>query len=135
MKKIIIMIMAGLGVSLSSIPAYAASGSCSVAKTVADISDCVFPQVGNLQILISALAYLGGLTLGIKGILKLKEHNEKKGQMSIGIPIAMITAATLLLSLPTAVNFGMITLGIADWTGDAESAHGGTTRDYNQFKY
>lgn len=135
MKNIIKMIFVGFGMSLFSMNIYAEEKCSGMAKTVAEISGCVFPQVANLQILISAIAYLGGITLGIKGILKLKEHNDKKGQMSIGIPIAMITAAALLLALPTAVNFGMITLGIDTWRGDAKSSHGGTAADYNQFKY
>lgn len=130
--KIKMMVMM---LSLFTMNVYAAENCSVVAKTLANVADCVFPQVLNLQILISAFAYLGGIALGIKGILKLKEHNDKKGQMSIGIPIAMITAAALLLALPTAVNFGMITLGIDTWKGNSTSAHGGGIADYVQFKY
>lgn len=135
MNKIITMITVGIGLTISSISATAAAGPCGQARTLDKVVACVFPQISNLQIMIMAVAYLGGIVLAFKGVMKLKEHHDKKGQMSIGIPIVMVVAGALLLALPTAMNFGMITLGIAGWQGDVASSHGGGTFDYNQFKY
>lgn len=135
MNKIIMMITVGMGLTLSSMSAVADAGPCGIAKTLDKVVECIFPQISNLQIMIMAVAYLGGIALAFKGVMKLKEHHDKKGQMSIGIPIVMVVAGALLLALPTAMNFGMITLGIDKWQGDVGSAHKGGTFDYNQFKY
>lgn len=123
------------GMLLAHPEVYAAKGQCTQAATIAKIVDCVVPQLVSLQGLIMAIVYLGGISLGIKGVLKLKEVNEKKGQVSIVVPICIIAAAALLLALPTMVNLGMATLGIDNWTGNADSVVRDGQQGYIQFKY
>lgn len=105
MKKIqILSIM--LVLSLVSTQAFAA------ADTVADIADALIPQLGGgVAPLLEALSYIFGIALGIKGILKLKEHNETKGQIGLSAPIFLLIAAAMFLSLPRLINVGISTFG------------------------
>lgn len=68
------------------------------------VTNGLLPQMGGVADLLSALAYLSGIGFGIKAALKLKEHNESKGQVAISAPITMAIVAGLLISLPSLLN-------------------------------
>ena len=59
-------------------------------------------QLPGVADVLSACAYIGGIGFGIKAALKLKEHNESKGQqVPLSQPITLAVVAALLLALPT----------------------------------
>lgn len=80
--------------------------------TVGDVAVAIKGQLPGVLNVMEAIAYIGGLGLGFKGILKLKENNESKGQVKLATPILMIIASVILLALPTAINTGVIGLGL-----------------------
>lgn len=84
------------------------------AQTIDQIANNIIQQIDDLPGLFGGLSYVFGIVLGIKGILKLKEHNESKGQVKLGIPIAMILASAMFLAFPTFVKTGTGTIFGAD---------------------
>ena len=82
------------------------------ATTVADVANGLVPQLGNgVAPMLEALSYIFGIVLGIKGVLKLKEVNETRGQTKIHTAIVFLIAAALFLSLPKLIDVGIGTFG------------------------
>jgi hypothetical protein len=84
------------------------------ATTIADIANNLIPQLrteGGVVDLLAAISYLSGIGLGIKGILKLKEHSESKGQIGLSTPIFLLVAASMFMALPSFLNTGVSTFG------------------------
>lgn len=101
MKKLLILSI----LSLTAIsPAFAAG------ETVATVANKVIQSIDSMPGFLSALSYISGIVLGIKGILKLKEHNESKGQVKLVIPIVLIASSAMLLALPTLMTVGIQTV-------------------------
>lgn len=84
--------------------------------TVGDIAVQIKSQIPGVLNVMEAIAYIGGLGLGVKGIMKLRENNESKGKVPLTTPIIMIVAAVILLALPTAINTGIFGLGLQGGT-------------------
>ena len=61
-------------------------------------------QMPGVSDVLSAVAYVSGIGFGIKGALKLKEHNESKGQTPLSAPITLFIVAGILLALPTMLS-------------------------------
>ena len=84
--------------------------------SAADMLVNISKQIPQLMKLITALAYVLGMILIIRGILQLKHLGESRTMMSqehgIMGPLIYIGAGSFLLYLPTAVNIGMSTF----WT-------------------
>lgn len=80
--------------------------------TLGTIADGIVNTVPGILQVMEAGAYIAGIALGIKGIFKLKEVNESKGQVKLTVPIIMILAAVILLALPTAINVGIQGAGL-----------------------
>lgn len=99
MKKII-----GILFLLLSSPVFAQ-------ETVASLAENVIKEIDGLPDALGAASYVFGIVLGVKAILKFKEHNESKGQVKIGIPIVMIIASALFLGLPTVLRVGVDAIG------------------------
>jgi len=81
------------------------------ASTVEAIAYNILSQIKSIPDLLVALAYVSGIALGIKGILKFKENNETKGQVKLTIPIILMVSSALLLALPTLLNVGTESAG------------------------
>lgn len=79
--------------------------------TVATIADHVVTEIDGIPDLFAAFSYVCGIILGIKALLKFKEHNESKGQVKISAAILYFVAAGLFLGLPTLLNIGYDTMG------------------------
>ncbi len=77
-----------------------AAGSAMAATTTAIVSNFM-SQAGGWTDVLSTVAYLAGIGIGIKAALKLKEHNESKGQIPVSQPITMFIVAGLLIALPS----------------------------------
>ena len=113
MKKSIKIITASLLLLLST-QTFAATAS-----TIADIANGLIPQLSGVGGLLEGMCYLFGIGLGIKGILKLKEYNETKGQqIGISSPLWILFAAALFLALPRTITIGINTFGF-DQAGQA----------------
>ncbi len=65
------------------------------------VTGTVKDQMPGVVDILSAIAYIAGVGFGIKAALKLKEHNESKGQIPLSQPITLGIVAALLLALPT----------------------------------
>ncbi len=85
-------------------------------KTIADVANTVIKSIDGVPDLLAAVSYVSGIVCGIKGILKFKEHNESKGQVKITVPIILMAASAIFLSLPTIIKMGTQTLGVSGVT-------------------
>lgn len=78
--------------------------------------DCVLegllPHMTASEDLISTIAYIVGIAFVYKSILKLKEHNESKGQVKLTAAILYFVAGGLLLGLPTVIKAGRQTISV-----------------------
>ncbi len=79
--------------------------------TVATIADNVVTEIDGIPDLFAAFSYVCGIILGIKALLKFKEHNESKGQVKLSTAILFFVAAGMFLGLPTILNIGYDTMG------------------------
>lgn len=83
------------GLTLATVePAMAQVGLDKVTKNVTR-------QMPGIADVLSAVAYIAGIGFGIKAALKLKEHNETKGQVPLSQPMTLGIVAALLLALPS----------------------------------
>jgi len=85
--------------------------------TIGDVAAHIETQIPGILDVMEAAAYIGGIVLGIKGILKLKENNESKGKVPLTTPIMLILAAVFLLALPTVIDVGVTGLSLDSGTG------------------
>ncbi len=72
-----------------------------MAQGLNNVTGVVKSQMPGVAEVLSAIAYVAGVGFGIKAILKLKEHNESKGQVPLSQPITLGIVAGLLLALPS----------------------------------
>lgn len=94
------------------------------AQTVADVSNNVFNQLssgGGVLSMMEAFAYVMGVFLGVKAALKLKEHNESKGQIKLHVPIILCVASAIFLAMPTAISVGYQFLGLNNYAAPSAS--------------
>ena len=72
-----------------------------MAQDLKAVTNTVHEQLPGIADILSAVSYLAGIGFGIKAALKLKEHNDSKGQVPISAPITMAVVAALLIALPS----------------------------------
>ena len=96
----------GLGVALTALAVDPAMAQTGLNKVTGELKT----QMGGVADLLSAVSYIGGVGFGIKAALKLKEHNESKGQTPLSQPITMGIVAALLIALPTFLKTATETL-------------------------
>ncbi len=96
----------GLGVALTALAVDPAMAQTGLNKVTTELRG----QMGGVADLLSAVSYIGGVGFGIKAALKLKEHNENKGQTPLSTPITMGIVAALLIALPTFLKTATETL-------------------------
>lgn len=72
-----------------------------MAQDLKAVTSNLHGQLPGIADILSAVSYLGGIGFGIKAALKLKEHNDSKGQVPLSAPITMAAVAALLIALPT----------------------------------
>jgi hypothetical protein len=99
MKNNTLKVMAVLGLAMFAGGAFAQTGLNVVTTTMSN-------QMAGIVNVISAIAYIVGIALGIKAALKMKEHNETKGQVPLSTPIVLAVVAAVLLALPTFLKTG-----------------------------
>lgn len=102
------------------------------AATVATVANELIPQLDGVQRVLSTIVYVGGLLLGYKSIMKLKEYSEnreRKQPAALTAPIVLMVCSALLLSMPTVVNIGINTLKLNEAGQFQYSTRGGTSTD------
>jgi hypothetical protein len=93
----------------------ALASSC---ETLDCIVDGFVPQLEASKSLISSISYIAGLIFGYKGIVKLKEHNESKGQVKLSVGLLYLISCALLVGLPTVIVKGRQTVGLSTSVGN-----------------
>src|ERR1700733_7434519 len=68
--------------------------------TFADMSDNIVTASGGLPNLISTVAYVGGIGLGVAGIFKLKQHVDNPGQTPMKDGLVRLACGGGLLAFP-----------------------------------
>ncbi len=91
--------------------------AASTDATVETIANTIIREIDGMPDFLSAFSYVAGVALGIKALLKFKEHNESKGQVKMSIPIILIVASALFLGLPTVLRIGIDTAGYQEVQG------------------
>ena len=115
----------GLGVALTALAVDPAMAQTGLNKVTTELRG----QMGGVADLLSAVSYIGGVGFGIKAALKLKEHNESKGQTPLSQPITMGVVAALLIALPTFLKTATETL--FGGSSQKTTADGGQMRSIN----
>lgn len=87
--------------------------------TISDLTNTMAGQMGAMGDLLSAMAYLAGMGMGINAALKLKEHGENPDRVSISQPLTLMMVSAMLLALPS--FFAVSTSGTFG-TGTANTA-------------
>ena len=96
--------------SIATLGLMGLSMDAALAQDLAGVTARLKGQLPGIADILSIVAYLGGIGFGIKAALKLKEHNESKGQVPISQPITMAVVAALLLALPTLLTNSKATI-------------------------
>ena len=115
MKKINMLYVLGLAMMMPMV---------AEAQTVATVANTILGQIKSIPQTIGAISYVCGVFFGVMSAIKLKEHNESKGQVKLTAPIIYIIVSVLLLALPTFMNVGMETFGY-DKASEATTKYGG----------
>jgi len=111
-------------VGVGSLLLVASTGA--MAQGINTVTNNVMGQMPGITDVLSAVAYIAGIGFGIKAALKLREHNETKGQVPISTPITLGVVAALLLALPTFLSTGKEAVFGTGSTGT--NVQGGTLR-------
>lgn len=95
------------------LPVYAQGTTAPTTPTPETILTNIQKALPNLMRLVTAFAYVIGITMVIVGIMQLKHVGEMRTQMShehhLTKPLLMITMGALLIYLPSAVQVGLST--------------------------
>jgi|SRR4051812_30575815 len=70
------------------------------ATNFTNVTDNITTASSNLPNLISTVAYVGGIGLGVAGIFKLKQHVDNPGQTPMKDGLIRLGAGGALLALP-----------------------------------
>lgn len=126
MKK---AILKTLGYVAATAAIFFVATDVALAQDLNAVTSNVKNQMPGVADVLSAIAYIAGIGFGIKAALKLKEHNESKGQVPISAPITMAIVAALLLALPSLLSTAKGTVFGTGSTGT--TLDGGTLRQIN----
>lgn len=79
------------------------------AQTIGTIVDNMFAsgQLMSISRIIEAIAYLGGIGLGIKAMYKLHDWNDSKGRNAkLSTALIYLVCSGLMLALPSIIKVG-----------------------------
>jgi hypothetical protein len=77
-----------------------------MAANVGEIAGNMTGQFGNIANMVGGASYLLGAGFGVKGALKLKEHNENPQQTKLSAPLTMLAVSGALFALPSVMDTG-----------------------------
>ncbi|MQW45320.1 hypothetical protein GHK68_24425 [Sinorhizobium meliloti] len=95
MNKFLLAASAAVVAGMIAAPAYGAGGN-----NFSSIGSNIIASIRDVPGLISGLAYLFGLVLGVAGILKIKDHVENPQQTPLKDAAARLLAGGALFALP-----------------------------------
>lgn len=98
------------------------AGEAAAQTNFANVSDNIVASSSTLPNLISTVAYVGGIGLGVAGVFKLKQHVEQPGQHPMKDGLVRLGAGGGLLVLPYMTDVMMGTIEGADATTGAKAA-------------
>lgn len=84
------------------------------------VTDSIVDSGSKLPDLISTVAYIGGVGLGVAGVFKLKQHVDNPGQTPMKDGLIRLGAGGGLLALPAVIDAMQNTVGNAG--GDSATA-------------
>jgi hypothetical protein len=84
------------------------------ANNFSKIAENINVSISSLPGLLSALAYLFGLVLGVLGIMKIKDHVENPGQTPLKDGAIRLAAGGALFALPIIFEAMFSTIGEGD---------------------
>jgi hypothetical protein len=90
------------------------------------VSDNIVNSSRSLPNLVSTVAYVGGIGLGVAGVFKLKQHVDNPGQVMMKDGLVRLGAGGGLLALP------FLTDAMTGTIGDPATAKG---PDFNNLKF
>jgi hypothetical protein len=94
MHRIAAVITAGMIVDQST------SAHAAATASFTDLSANLITSSSNFPALVSTVAYIGGIGLGVTGIFKLKQHVDNPGQTPMKDGLIRLAAGGGLLALP-----------------------------------
>ncbi len=112
-QKIVAIVTTGVMMS-SSFDAFAQT-----TVNLSDVTENLKTSSSDIPNLISMVAYIGGIGLGVSGIIKVKDHVDNPGNAKLKEGIARLGGGGALLALPYITRAMMGSVG-ADSTGGAE---------------
>lgn len=89
---------------VGSVDAHAANNFSSIAENIID-------SIKNLPGLLSGIAYMFGILLGVLGVLKIKDHVENPGQVALKDGAVRLAAGGGLFALPIVFEAMQNTVG------------------------
>lgn len=95
------------GLMISTSPAHANNSG----NNFSSIAENITTSVSDLPGLLSALAYLGGIGLGVLGILGIKDHVEQPSQKNLKDGAIKLAAGGGLFALPIVYEAMLQTVG------------------------
>jgi hypothetical protein len=106
-------IMLGTAAAVSSGLAYAAAPEPPKGNNFSAISSNIATSIADLPGLMSALAYLLGVVLGILGVLKIKDHVENPTQTPLKDGAVRLAVGGALFALPILFESMTNTIGVS----------------------
>jgi len=89
-----------LGAAMTAGAVAASAGSAHAANNFSSIAENITLSIANIPGLLTALAYLFGILLGVLGILKIKDHVENPTQTPLKDGAIRLAAGGILFALP-----------------------------------
>lgn len=108
MKKTMAVAVAVAVVAFSAVDAHATTGTTNFGSIANNITD----SIASLPGLLSALAYMFGILLGVLGVMKIKDHVENPSQTPLKDGAIRLAAGGGLFALPIIYNAMQNTIGV-----------------------
>lgn len=100
------------------------SSDSSNPATIGEMTNNIAGSMSGMVDLISGMAYIVAIGLGMNAALKLKEHNENPDRVAISQPITMMMISAMMMALPSFLGTAATTTFS---TGAANVDHGSNT--------
>lgn len=86
------------------------------ANTFSDVAENIITSIESLPGMLTGLAYIFGLLMGVTGILKLKDHVENPGQTPLKDGAIRLASGGALFALPIVYESMLNTIGLTTAT-------------------
>ena len=95
------------------------TGDAAHANNFSSVAKNMTLSMGNLPSMLSAVAYLFGLLLGVLGVMKIKDHVENPSQEPLKNGAIRLAAGGALFAIPMIYEAAKNTIGTGAATGQA----------------